>query len=59
MGIEEGSISSWIVGRSSVSPSPVSNNTGGDAQVPEDDLNERRTEVWQDNDHFYSFRISS
>ena len=31
-----------------LSSSPVSSNTGGDAQVREDDLKKSGTEVWQD-----------
>jgi hypothetical protein len=59
MGIEKRSISSWNAGRSFVSPSPASSNTGGNAWVPEDDLNESNIEIWQDNDLFHSFIISS
>jgi len=37
----------------------MSNNTGGDTQVPEGDLKNLSTEFWQDKGLSFSFKISS
>ena len=58
MTIQGGGGPSWSVGGSSGSSSPMSNNTGGDARVPEDDVNKSSTEVCRDKELFFSFRIS-
>lgn len=39
----------WIVGRPSGLTSPMSDSTGGDAWVTEDDLKKSSTEVWRDS----------
>jgi hypothetical protein len=44
---------------SSGSLSPMSNNTGGDARVPQGELKKSRTEVWREKYLFFTFRISS
>ena len=49
---------SKTAGGPSGSSSPVSNSTGDDARVPENDLNKSSTEVWRDT-KLFSFRISS
>lgn len=45
-----GGISSWSEGGSFSSPSPVSSNTGGDAQVPAGDVKKQNTEVGRSKD---------
>jgi len=54
-----GGASSWTLGGSSGSSSPMSNSTGGDARAPGDVLKKQSSECWPDNDVFFSFRISS
>jgi hypothetical protein len=46
-------------GRSSGSSSAMSNTTGGNTRVPEDDLKKSSTEVWKDKDFFFTLRMSS
>ena len=46
------------VSRSSISLPPLSNDTGGDARPPEDDMKKSSTYVWRGKDLVFSFRIS-
>jgi len=37
----------------------VSNHTGDDGRVPQDDLKKSSAEIWEDRDLYFSFRTSS
>ena len=58
MEISEGRNSLLTVGGSLGSLSIMSSSTHGDPLLPEEDLKNWRTELWQDQDLFFSFRIS-
>jgi len=55
----KGGTSSWTVGGPSVSSFPMSNSTGGDNRVPEDDLEKSRAEFWPDKDLCFSSKTTS
>jgi hypothetical protein len=50
----KGDTFSWTVGGPSVSSFPMSNSTGGDNRIPEDDLEKSRAEFWPDKDFCFS-----
>jgi hypothetical protein len=53
------SVFSWTIGRWSGSSLPVTNGTGGDAWVFEDDLKKLGSEVWLDKAIFFSLSIAT